>query len=88
MLGDNGANEIHQHPATTIYIKLGQFVDFVQTKILAECIDSIEYEYTADSTVDSAVNRKLKSILTFRYCLYFPESARVGPLKTVESPGL
>ena len=35
--GGHSASEIHQHPATTIYIKLGQFVDFVQTKILAEC---------------------------------------------------
>ena len=32
-IGD--VNKIHQDPVITIYIKLGQSVDFVQTQILA-----------------------------------------------------
>ena len=42
-------DRIHQHPVITIYIKLGQFVDFVQTQILAW-------------SIQCSVHRQLKSI--------------------------
>ena len=72
MLGDKQPNEIHQHPATTIYIKLGQFVDFVQTKILAEC-----RQYRV--RVHSGQFSKYVQIWILS------ESARVGPLNTAVS---